>query len=68
MIIEIALLASLLSEPKVTPDMLDMTYKPCVEAYNIYKDISEKDPTNGKLVGNNLLYLCAPIKQMRQDE
>lgn len=68
MIIEIALLASLLSEPIVTPDMLDMTYKPCVEAYNIYLDINSRDFTRGKVVGKNLLYLCAPIKQMRQDE
>lgn len=68
MIIKLALLASILSEPIVTPDMLDMTYKPCVEAYNIYVDINAKDQTKGKLVGKNLLYLCAPIKQMRQDE
>jgi hypothetical protein len=61
MIVKIALLAALLSEPAVDPKLLDMQYKPCVQMYSDYIEVSKVDMIKGKLMGANLKYLCTPI-------
>jgi len=63
MIIKLALLAALLSEPAVDPKSLDMLYEPCAKMYSDYIEVMQEDRFRGKLMGENLKYLCTPMKQ-----
>jgi len=63
MIIKLALLAALLSEPTVDPNSLDMLYKPCAKMYVDYVEVMQTDRFKGKIMGENLKYLCTPLKQ-----
>ena len=60
MIVKSVLLAWLLSQPIVEPTELDMSYKPCVELYNSYTKIQNQEQK--AIMGENLRYLCTPIK------
>lgn len=60
MIVKSVLLAWLLSQPLVLPEELDMSYKPCAELYVQYTKV--EDRTQKAVVGENLRYLCKPIK------
>ncbi len=65
MLIKVALLAALLSEPMVDIKLIDMSYEPCAEMYDDYIKTLNKDRISGKVMGENLKYLCTPVKHIR---
>ncbi len=66
MLIKSALLAMLLSQP-VDPKLLDMTYGPCVDLYNKYVEVYKQDVVRGAIMGDNVRFLCTPIKYIKED-
>jgi len=67
MIVEIALIASILSVPPLSEKDIDMTYKPCQDMYKVYKEVLAKDRLQGKLVGQRVRLLCSPIQYNQED-
>jgi hypothetical protein len=40
-----------------------MLYEPCAKMYSDYIEVMREDRFRGKLMGENLKYLCTPMKQ-----